>query len=222
MKIAIVCDIGDDAVIASDKLSLYSECAVTVCDISSPVLWESEDIDKKVYIMSDPEVLAAKKLIEERRRLCEESIRDELNRISAQRVSCRQALLDKYGVDVNELSNYSAVIEKGALTDDEIADYVHRALCECGDTTIVYVSTDRLNFPDDEADGEKIAEYSWALDSGADLPHPDVFYTNGEFYIVGAPEAALAYAFGTDAHVPCRLVKASKDTSGYVKMKNSL
>ena len=222
MKIAIVCDIGDDAVMTSDKLSLPSESAVTVYDVSSPLLWESGDIDKKIYIMSDPEVIATRKLIMERSRLCKESISDELNKISAQRESCRQALLGKYGVDINELSIYSAVIEKGALNEDEIASYVKSALCESGDETVVYVSTDRLNFPDDEADGEKIAEYSRMLDSGEDLPRSDVFCTNGEFYIVGAPEAALAYAFGTDAHVPCRLVKANKDTSGYVKMKNSL
>lgn len=221
-EIAIICDTESEAGIIADKLSSNSEGGFTAYAVSSLPLWESGDIEAKVYVMSDPEVLAAQRLIDERRRLCEENIRDELNKISAERQSSRRAILDKCCVDINELSNFSVVIDRGALSFDEIAEYALSALSKGNEKTVVYTSTDRLNFPDDEADAEMIAEYSDLASLGGELPLTDVFYENGEFYIVGAPEAALAASFVTDALIPCRLVSGKRDTSGYVKMKNSL
>ena len=84
-----------------------------------------------------------------------------------------------------------------------------------------YLSPERLNYPDDEHDGEKMAEYAAALDRGDEIPAVKVSEKDGEFYVVEGQESALAYAFNLFTYVPVTLVK-SEVSGKYVKMKNSL
>ena len=85
-----------------------------------------------------------------------------------------------------------------------------------------YLSPERINYVDDEHDGELLAEYSSALERGEDIPSVDVFETDGEFYIDKGQESALAYSFNLFTFVPATLVRADIGERKYVKMKNSL
>ncbi len=84
-----------------------------------------------------------------------------------------------------------------------------------------YLSPERISFPDDEHDGEKLAECSAALERGEQIPEVKIAERDGEFYLTDGQESALAYAFNLFTYVPVTLVK-SEINGKYVKMKNSL
>lgn len=221
-EITIISDSFTDAELIADKLRDDFGKSIVAYGITA-LPEELIRLDgKAVYIMSDPEALAVHRLIDGKKRLTEDSVKEELDKLLKEREISRKALINRGGFDIDDIGNYSVVIDNSALSVCEIAEYIRSALAMNEDKTVIYTSTERLNFPDDEADAEKIAEYSELIDLGGDLPLTDVFYEGGEFYIAGEPEMALAYSFSTDALIPCRAVTAKMKDTGYVKMKNSL
>ena len=124
-----------------------------------------------------------------------------------------------------DLSNYDFVVDTTSATPDEVADAIiaaYRAWQMNPSLCIAAISPDRLAYPDDEPDAEKLMEYSDALEQGGVIPAVSVFEEDGDFCVVSEVEAALAHALSMKTFIPVRLVPGYKDGREFVKMKNSL
>ena len=123
------------------------------------------------------------------------------------------------------MSNYTLIVDTTVASPEQVADCIISSLKEWKRNSsfkAVYISGERLNYPDDEPDGELIAFYSAKLDDGEEIPTARIFEEDGEFYVAEEAEAALARSFSEQPFFRATLVKGSSEGKKYVKMKNSL
>ena len=85
----------------------------------------------------------------------------------------------------------------------------------------VFLSPERLHFPERELDGDLLSPLAARVENGEELTDITVCEKDGEFYLVGGFESAMAYVFAFKTFIPARLVKAEPEGE-YVRMRNSL
>ena len=193
--------------------------------IDSRMAWHFTRDTFKVYLSTDVETSALRIMYANRAgehsATLEETVRDTV----ARRKSEQKRYMEQYGVDIKDLSNYSLVIDTTYASPEEVAAVIIDSLAvwrENKDVKLCYLSPERLNYPDDEHDADKLAEYSAALECGSDIPVPTVFECEGSFYVDSEVEAVLAYSFDMRTLFPARLVSGDPRNKKYVRMKNSL
>ena len=193
--------------------------------IDSRMAWHFTAGTFKIYLSTDIEVASARIMGANRTGEKATSFEEAIACTKARRESEKKRYSEQYGVDITDLSNYALVVDTTYATPDEVAGVIiscfekwkaDKSLRFC------YVSPERLNYIDDEHDGELLAELSAKLDMGEEIPEVTVFEHDGEFYIDGGTESSLAYAFNLYTYVPTTLVKGEIGERKYVKMKNSL
>ena len=193
--------------------------------IDSRMAWHFTEGTFKVYLSTDVEVAATR--IFTARRICEhdDTLEGTIASTKARRGSEKKRYSEKYGVDITDLTNYTLVVDTTYATPDEVAGVIlscfekwkaDKSLRFC------YLSPERLNYIDDEHDGDLLADISARLELASDVPEITVFEEAGEFYVEGGKECALAYAFNLFTYLPATLVKGTVGERKYVKMKNSL
>ena len=193
--------------------------------IDSRMAWHFTAGTFKVYLSTDIETAALR--IMSAKRSCEKSstLDEAIECTRERRSSEKKRYSEKYGVDITDLSNYSLIVDTTEATPEEVAGVILAGFAEWKkdrDFKACYLSPERINYPDDEHDGDKLAEYAAALDRGEDIPEVAVYENDGEFYICAGHEAALAYAFDLYTFVPTKLVSGDPEGKKFVKMKNSL
>ena len=193
--------------------------------IDSRMAWHFTKGTFKVYLSTDIEVASAR--IMSANRTCEHAstLEETIACTKARRESEKKRYLTQYGVDITDLSNYTLVVDTTYATPEEVAGVIISSFekwKEDKSSRFCYLSPERINYVDDEHDGEKLAAYSTALEMGEDIPTVKVFEENGEFYISEGQEIALAYAFNLFTYIPAELVDGEVGEGKYVKMKNSL
>ena len=85
----------------------------------------------------------------------------------------------------------------------------------------MYISPERLNYPEREIDEENVSSLASKLELGEEIQAPEIAEENGEFYLVSGFESAMAYTMSFSDFVVGKLVKDKLDEE-YVRMKNSL
>ncbi len=204
-------------------------CALSDVDklmiIDSRMAWHFTRGTFKVYLSIDIETGALRIMNANRegehRATLEETVKDTRDR----RASEKRRYMEQYGVDIKDLSNYSLIVDTTYATPDEIAEIIIASFEEWqsgADFARTYISPSRLNYIDDEADVPEVNRRASMLEEGIAIPEVTVFECDGEFYVEGGLESALAYAFNMETFVPARLVKSECGERKYVKMKNSL
>ena len=193
--------------------------------IDSRMAWHFTAGTFKVYLSTDIEVAAAR--IMSANRTCEHSstLEEAVACTKARRESEKKRYSEQYGVDITDLSNYSLVVDTTYATPDEVAGVIISSFEKWkADKSLrfCYLSPERLNYIDDEHDGELMASLSARLELGEDIPAVEVFELDGEFYVEEGLESSLAYAFNLYTYIPTTLVKGAVGDRKYVKMKNSL
>ena len=193
--------------------------------IDSRMAWHFTKGTFKVYLSTDVETASLR--IMGANRTCEHAatLEETIACTKARRESEKKRYSEKYGVDITDLSNYSLIVDTTNATPDEVAGVIISCFekwKEDKSLRFCYVSPERLNYLDDEHDGELLAEYSSCLERGEDIPAVNVFESDGEFYIDAGQESALAYSFNLFTFVPVTLVRGEAGERKYVKMKNSL
>ena len=193
--------------------------------IDSRMAWHFTDGTFKVYLSTDIETAALR--IMNAGRSCEHAQDlDEAVRCTKERrrSECKR-YMEKYGVDITDLTNYSLVVDTTYTTPEEVAGVILSSFEKWKKDksyTACFMSAERLNYNDDGHDEAKLQEYSAALELGQDIPEVTLYETDGEFYVDEGIESALAYAFNLYTFVPVTLIKGKSDGKKYVKMKNSL
>lgn len=193
--------------------------------IDSRMAWHFTKGTFKVYLSTDVETASIR--IMNAGRSCEQSktLEETIESTKARRASECKRYMEKYGVDITDLSNYSLVVDTTYTTPEEIAGVILSSFekwCEDKSYKACFMAPERLNYIDDGHDHDRLTEYSTALDSGEAIPEVTVYEQDGEFYIDEGIESALAYAFNLYSYIPTRLVKSDMGDRKYVKMKNSI
>lgn len=192
--------------------------------IDSRMAWHFTEGTFKVYLSTDIETSAIRIMNAQRRGEHAATLEETIADTKARRESEKKRYSEQYGVDIKDLSNYSLIVDTTYATPNEIADCIKSAFdiwTEDKSYACTYLSPFRLNFPDDEADQELMMKYSDMLESGIEIPAPEVFEKDGEFYLKSGHEQALAYTLSDATFIPARLV-GGEISREYVKMRNSL
>ena len=193
--------------------------------IDSRMAWHFTEGTFKVYLSADAQTSALRIMGANRQGEHAATLEETIKDTKARRESEKKRYMTQYGVDIKDLSNYSLIVDTTVASPSEVAECILSSLEEWKkdrDFRAVYISAERLNYPDDEPDGELIAFYSSKLEEGEAIPEVRVIEQDGEFYVDGAPEAALAHSFSEEVFFRATLVKGNPEDKKYVKMKNSL
>lgn len=192
--------------------------------IDSRMAWHFTEGTFKVYLSTDPETSALRIMHANRAGEHASSLDDTVAETRARRESEKKRYMTQYGVDIMDLTNYDLIVDTTFATPSEVANAIIVSMNEWIErqTKVAFISPERLNYPDDEADMDLVGEYSGMLDDGLDIPEVEVCEKDGEFYVITSVESAIAHAFEGQRFVPCKLVHRSVDRQNYVKMKNSL
>ncbi len=192
--------------------------------IDSRMAWHFTRGTFKVYLSTDSEVSALRIMSANRIGEHEGTLEETVKKTRERRASEKKRYLMQYGVDIKDLSNYSLVVDTTYATPEEVAACIltsYKLWQENPSFKKLYISPERLNYPDCEPDGERVRELTAALDEGKSIPEPEIFECDGEFYLKSGLESALAHSFSMNTYIPAALTNG--EMSGeYVKMKNSL
>ena len=192
--------------------------------IDSRMAWHFTEGTFKVYLSTDPETSALRIMRANRAGEHAATLDETVAETRARRESEKKRYMTQYGVDIKDLMNYDLVVDTTVATPTEVAGAILACMNDwlTRPEKIAYISPERLNYPDDEADMDLVGEYSGMLDEEIEIPEVKVFEEDGEFYVASSPESAIAYAFEGYRFVPARLVRGSSTGKKYVKMKTSL
>ncbi len=193
--------------------------------IDSRMAWHFTEGTFKVYLSTDAQTSALR--IMNANRIGEHSatLEDTVNDTLARRNSERKRYMEQYGVDIKKLDNYSLVVDTSTAGPAEIADVIISSFerwQKDKEFKAVYLSPERINYPDDAPDGEKLQNSIEMLEKGMELGEIEVCEKDCEFYLLSSLENALAYSLSMRRFIPCVLKEAEIDGKNYVKMKNSL
>ena len=193
--------------------------------IDSRMAWHFTRGTFKVYLSTDTEVSALRIMGANREGEHKSSLEDTIKEMRARRESEKKRYFEQYGVHIKDLTNYSLIVDTTYATPDEVAECIlagFKAWQSDKSFSAAYISPERLNYPDDEADAEKLATLSASLELGEEIPEVKIFEIDGEFYLEDGYESALAYSLAMNTYVPAKLIKGDASGKNYVKMKNSL
>ena len=193
--------------------------------IDSRMAWHFTEGTFKVYLSADPETSALRIMNANRSGEHAATLEETVKETKARRESEKKRYMTQYGVDIKDLMNYSLILDTSHATPEEVAELLISEFEKWKlDKTSkgAYITPERLFYPDDEADAEKISELAALLDAGEKIPEITVFEEDGEFYLLSGVESALAYSFNMNTFIPVRLTRGSVGQGKYVKMKNSL
>lgn len=194
--------------------------------IDSRMAWHFTPATFKVYLSVDLETSALRIMNANREGEHAASLEDTVKETKARRASEKKRYLTQYGVDIKDLLNYSLIVDTTMATPEKIAECIINSLEAWkadGGFRMAYIAPERLNYPDDEPDGDLVGKYAEMLAEDKSLPAVvEIFENDGEFYVESGAEVALAYAFNMSTFIPCKLVRSDMNGRKYVKMKNSL
>lgn len=193
--------------------------------IDSRMAWHFTKGTFKVYLSTDVETSALRIMGANRHGEHAATLEDTISETKARRESEKKRYKKQYGVDIKDLSNYTLIVDTTVATPAQVAQCILSSLEEWRSNPqflAVYISGERLNYPDDEPDDELVAFYSTRLDEGEEIAEVKVFEEDGEFFVESGVEAALAHSFTDKPFFRATLVKGDAKGKKFVKMKNSL
>ncbi len=193
--------------------------------IDSRMAWHFTPGTFKVYMSTDIEVSATRIMLANRKGEHALSLEQTVLDTRARRESEKKRYSEYYGVDITDLSNYDLIVDTTYATPEQIAE----AIIDCfriwqsdKSKKFCLISPERILYPDDEPNSERLAEYSSLLECGEKLPRAEVVECNGEFYLTGDVESVIALSLESACFVSLKLTDGEVEAANYVKMKNSL
>lgn len=134
---------------------------------------------------------------------------------------------DLYHVNIYDPENYALLVDTTHATPEQIAERImdsYRIWTEQKDVKLRYVCPATLYYPDNETDGEALAKACLKIEMGEALTPCEVVQKDGNYYLVGNVETAVAGAMFDLPHVPFVFADElpSDPNLKYVKMENLL
>lgn len=193
--------------------------------IDSRMAWHFTRGTFKVYLSADPETSALRIMSANREGEHAATLEATVKETKARRESEKKRYMTQYGVNIKDISNYSAVIDTSHATPEEVAQTLisaFEAWKKDKSKKFLYVTPERLYYPDDAPCNEEITRLAARLESGESVPEVTVAERDGEFCLVSGLETALAYSFNMNTFIPARLVNADTENKKYTRMTDSL
>lgn len=193
--------------------------------IDSRMAWHFTKGTFKLYLSTDPEISALRIMGANRVGEHAATLDATVNETKARRESEKKRYMLQYGVDIMDLSNYSVVVDTTYADPNEVAECIMNAFRTWQrdkSYTALFVTPERLYYPDTVTDGVEVAKRCASLELGEKIPEVTVFEEDGNFYLQSGHESALAYALNMNVFIPARLVNTKSADTEYVKMSNSL
>ena len=193
--------------------------------IDSRMAWHFTDGTFKVYLSADAETSALRIMNANRRGEHASTLEETIKQTRARRESEKKRYIDQYGVNIKDMTNYSVIIDTSHATPDEVAECLISAFeiwKENKEYKRVYITPERLFFPDDAPCDEEVSRLSSLLELGEQIPEVSVYEADGEFYLASGLESALAYSFNMNTYIPATLVHGTPEGKEFRRMKNSL
>ncbi len=192
--------------------------------IDSRMAWHFTKGTFKIYLSTDIETSALRIMSANRTGEHASSLEQTVAETRARRESEKKRYLEQYGVDITDLANYDLIVDTTYATPEAIAECIISCFEKwCLDKSFkgVFISPERLNYPEREINEESVSALLLKLELGEEIPAPEIAEENGEFYLVSGFESAMAYTMSFSDFVIGTLVSKKLDEE-YVKMKNSL
>jgi len=192
--------------------------------IDSRMAWHFTRGTFKVYLSCDIETSALRIMNANRRGEHSATLEETIEATRTRRESEKKRYLEQYGVNIKDLSNYSLIVDTSNATPEEVAECIITAFEQWkSDKSYnrVFITPVRLNFPEIELNGDVISPLLEKISRGEAIPDVEVSEREGEFYLVGGFDSAMAYTMSFTTFIPAVLV--DKEPSGdYVNMKDSI
>ena len=191
--------------------------------IDSRMAWHFTRGTFKVYLSTDIETSALRIMNANRQGEHNATLEETVAVTRARRESEKKRYMEQYGVDIKDMRNYSLIVDTTVATPRQVADCIISAFSAWQRDRLyksAFLSAERINIPDSEADAESIDRYSSELECGSISPLL-VIEKDGEYYLADSIEKLLAYSFSAEPFIPCMLVEGTP-SGEYVRMKNSL
>ena len=192
--------------------------------IDSRMAWHFTKGTFKVYLSCDIETSALRIMSANRKGEHSATLEETIDCTRSRRESEKKRYKEQYGVDIKDLKNYSLIVDTSVATPEQVADCIISAFRRWQkDKTYkaVFLSTERIHFPEMEIDGDKLSPFYSGIERGEEADCITVCEKDGEFYLVDGFEAAMANVFNFSTFIPARLVEA-EPKGEYVRMRNSI
>ncbi len=193
--------------------------------IDSRMAWHFTEGTFKVYMSCGVETGALRIMNANRDGEHSLTFEDTVIDTRRRRASEQKRYMEQYGVDIKDLSNYTLVVDTAYATPDEVAELIISSFEKWQrdkSVKLCYVCPERLYYPDDGPSDELVADYTARLEFGEAIPEITVYEKDGEFYLAGGLESALAYSFSMSTYIPVTIIDGTPDVNNYVRMKNSI
>lgn len=193
--------------------------------IDSRMAWHFTRGTFRVYLSTDIETSALRIMNANRVGEHASTLEETIGQTRARRESEKKRYLAQYNVDIKDLSNYDLIVDTTVASPDQVAECIINGFAAWqADKAYrsVFISPERLNYPDEATDSQRVAELSAELERGGAVPEVSVFERDGEFYLANGLASALAYSFNFNTFIPAKLVSGDPSVGKFVKMKNSL
>ena len=192
--------------------------------IDSRMAWHFTKGTFKVYLSCDVETSALRIMNANRTGEHSATLQETIDCTRARRESEKKRYMTQYGVDIKDLTNYDLVVDTTYATPEQVAETIISSFLRWQDDKSfrrVFLSPERLHFPERELDGDVLSPFTSGLEQGRELCGITVCEKDGEFYLLDGFEAAMAYVFAFSDFIPATLVNA-EPSGDYVRMRNSL
>lgn len=192
--------------------------------IDSRMAWHFTKGTFKVYLSCDIETSALRIMNANRKGEHAATLEETIDATRTRRESEKKRYFEQYGVNIKDLSNYSLVVDTSNATPEEVAECIITAF-EKWQTdksySRVFITPVRLNYPELELDGDVMMPLLQKIAAGEAIPDVEVYEEDGEFYLVGGFDSAMAHTMSFTTFIPAALVD-KKPEGEYVKMKDSI
>ncbi len=192
--------------------------------IDSRMAWHFTRGTFKVYLSCDIETSALRIMNANRKGEHAATLEETVDATRARRESEKKRYFEQYGVNIKDLSNYSLIVDTTNATPEEVAECIINSFekwKEDKSYSRVFVTPVRLNYPEIELDGDTMFPLLQKIEQGEKIPDVEVCEEDGEFYLVGGFESAMAHTMRFSTFIPAVLVD-KKPEGEYVKMKDSI
>ncbi len=192
--------------------------------IDSRMAWHFTKGTFKVYLSCDIETSSLRIMNANRSGEHSATLEETIDCTRSRRESEKKRYMDQYGVNIKDLSNYSLIVDTSIASAEQVAERIIESFAlwqKDKSYRKVYLSPERIHFPEYELNGDLLAPLSAKLERGEELDNITVCERDGEFYLVDGFESAMAYIFRFSTFIPATLVDA-EPSGEYVRMRNSL
>ena len=193
--------------------------------IDSRMAWHFTKGTFKVYMSTDIETSALRIMNANRQGEHAATLEETIAQTRARRESEKKRYKEQYGVDIKNLENYALIVDTTVATPTEVAECIISAFEKWQQDKSYrgcFLSPERLNFPDTPTSPERVAELSAKIERGEPVPEVTLTERDGEFYLTGGLESAMAYSFNMSTFIPAILTADAVPECEYVRMKNSI